>query len=154
MGEGVESCSKPGFLPAHLSYEVSKSYSLWIYIICNYSWITFWRHTLIPIDFGAAPSLLPESTLLPFLLPENSAIPQSVKYGRGEGRDMAVSASQIPVESQCRLMGTFLKSIYLFILRTGSRFCVEGPQDHLQAWRLKDSQDSEKLLKTWLWFIQ
>ena len=25
-------------------------------------------------------------------------------------------------------MGTFLRSIYLFLLRIGSRFCVEGPQ--------------------------
>lgn len=55
---------------------------------------------------------------------------------------------------QWRLMGTFLRSIYLFLLRIGSRFCIEGPQDHLQTWRLKDSQDLEKLLESWLWFMQ
>lgn len=66
---------------------------------------------------------------------------------------MAMSASHIPVETQYRLMGALLKLRHLFILKNDSRFCMEAPQDHPQAWELKDSKNSEKMLYSPLRFF-
>ena len=82
----------------------------------------------------------------------NAAIPQSVEYG-GEGNNMVMLAGLESNQKSLQKAGCVFKfwlgisvqingvltEINTFLLKSGSRFYIEGPQDHPQAWGLTDT---------------